>query len=315
MSNKIKDKKTVRKILIIVVPIMIAALASMIYFYMQLKKIEVASMPETNQELNISDDAASLDKEITNIALLGLDKRSDNETGRSDSIMILSIDRKHNKLKLLSIMRDTYVNIEGHDMTKINHAYAYGGENLSIKTLNQNFNLNIKDFVTIDFQEMKSIVNSLGGVEIEIKDYELKSMKAVGITTPGKYNLNGEQALAYSRIRYQGNGDYERTERQRTVLMGIFEKIRSQGALKYPSIASSLLPFVKTSLSPEEILNIGTYIFTSHINTIEQVRFPAESYSQGKMINGVYYLVTDLKATTDQINSFIYEENKMSSNK
>jgi len=315
VSNKIKDKKAARKILIISVPIIIIALASMIYFYMQLKKIEVASMPETNQELNINDKAASLDKEVTNIALLGLDKRSDNETGRSDSIMILSIDRKHNKVKLSSIMRDTYVNIEGHDMTKINHAYAYGGENLSIKTLNQNFNLNIKDFVTIDFQEMKSIVNSLGGVEIEIKDYELQPMKAVGITTPGKYNLNGEQALAYSRIRYQGNGDYERTERQRTVLMGIFEKIRSQGALKYPSIASSLLPFVKTSLSPEEILNIGTYIFTSHIDTIEQVRFPAESYSQGKMINGVYYLVTDLKATADQINSFIYEENKMSSNK
>ncbi len=146
------------------------------------------------------------------------------ERGRSDSIIILSIDYVHNKLKLSSVMRDTYVYVEGHGNTKINHAYAYGGPVLAIKTLNSNFDLNIKDFVAVDFEGFKKIIDILGGVEIEIKDYELPTMETVGIYEAGIYNLNGEQALAYSRIRKQGSGDYERTDRQRRVLEALFRK-------------------------------------------------------------------------------------------
>ena len=205
-------------------------------------------------------------------------------------------------------MRDTYVYVEGHGNTKINHAYAYGGPVLAIKTLNSNFDLNIKDFVAVDFEGFKKIIDMLGGVEIEIKDYELPTMETVGIYDAGTYNLNGEQALAYSRIRKQGNGDYERTERQRRVLEALFQKIRGGGIIKFPALVSSLVPYAETSLETDEMLNLGTSVFTHNISSLDQVRFPLDSISEEKTINRVWYLVTDLDATGDQINEFIYDD-------
>lgn len=280
------------------------------YLYFQLNKIAKVEIPKTNDELKISKDASGLDTDITNIALFGVDRRSESEEGRSDSIMILSIDKKHNKLKLSSVMRDTYVNVEGHGMTKITHAYAYGGVALAIKTLNSNFDLNIKDYVTVDFEGLQNIIDSLGGVQVDIKSYELPTMKTVGVTSSGTSNLNGTQALAYSRIRYQGNGDYERTDRQRTVLTALFTKIKAGGVVKFPAVVSKLLPYTETSLNQGSILTMGTSIFTANMSTLEQVRFPVDGYCQGKTIGGVYYLVTDLKATTEQIHKFIYQDQK-----
>lgn len=246
--------------------------------------------------------------DILNIALFGIDRRSKKETGRSDCIIILSIDKKYDKLKISSIMRDTYVKINGHGMTKINHAYAYGGPQLAVKTINENFNMNIREYVTVDFQGLKNIINTLGGIEIEIKDYEIPSMKYVGIYSEGKYNLNGTQALAYLRIRYQGNGDYERTERQRIVLSKIISKIKDEKFSKYPQLIEQLISNVETNIKKADILKIGISIFTSKIDKIEMDRFPRDGYWTGKMINGVWYIVADLKATTEQLHEYIWED-------
>jgi LCP family protein required for cell wall assembly len=240
--------------------------------------------------------------------LFGLDRRDASERGRSDSIIIISIDYVHSKLKLSSVMRDTYVYVEGHGNTKINHAYAYGGPALAIKTLNSNFDLDIKEFIAVDFEGFKKIINMLGGVEMEIKSYELPTMETVGIYEPGVYNLNGEQALAYSRIRKQGNGDYERTDRQRRVLEALFQKTKGGGIIKFPGLVSSLAPYIETSLETDEMLNLGASVFAHNISSLEQVRFPLDSISQEKTINRVWYLVTDLETTGDQINEFIYDD-------
>jgi LCP family protein required for cell wall assembly len=205
-------------------------------------------------------------------------------------------------------MRDTYVYVEGHGNTKIDHAYAYGGPVLAIKTLNSNFDLNIKDFVAVDFEGFKKIIDILGGVEIEIKDYELPTMETVGIYEAGLYNLNGEQALAYSRIRKQGGGDYERTERQRRVLEALFEKTTGGGIIKFPVLVSNIVPYTETSLETDEMLNLGNSLFKHNISNLDQVRFPLDSISEEKTINGVWYLVTDLERTGEQINEFIYDD-------
>ncbi|MDZ7548740.1 LCP family protein, partial [Clostridium perfringens] len=136
--------------------------------------------------------------------------------GRSDSIMILTLDSVHNKLKLTSIMRDSYVNIPGRGLDKINHAYAFGGPELAVRTLNENFDLNIKEFMAVDFTSLPTIIDKLGGVTINIIPEEISHIP--GITSAGNQVLNGKQALAYSRIRYASGGDYKRTERQRTVV-------------------------------------------------------------------------------------------------
>nr|WP_281418728.1 LCP family protein [Clostridium frigoris] len=137
------------------------------------------------------------------------------KTSLSDSIMIVSIDSNNKKIKISSIMRDTYVKIKGHGQTKITHAYAYGGPQLAIRTINENFNLNIRDYITLDFFSFEKIIDAIGSVSIDIKQDEISPIndkivevskiekKSVPkITKPGLQNLNGLQAVAYTRVRF-----------------------------------------------------------------------------------------------------------------
>jgi LCP family protein required for cell wall assembly len=269
--------------------------------------VEKIEKTQENKRNEKSPEDSNDSKNITNIALFGIDQEEGN-TGRSDAIMILTIDEIHGKIKLSSIMRDSYVNIDGRGMDKINHAYAFGGPQLAIKTINTNYELNIKDFVTVNFTTLPKIIDALGGVEITIKDYEISRLSHVGITEAGTYNLNGKQALAYSRIRYVGNGDYERTERQRTVLDRVFSKLVKIKPTEMPGVMSELLPMVKTNLSNGEILGLGKTVLDLGLSKIEQQRFPLDEFSNGKMINSVWYLVFDQKATNEQIYSYIFED-------
>lgn len=223
--------------------------------------------------------------DIINIALLGIDKMASDDTGRSDSTMVVSIDKKDKKIKMVSIMRDSYVKIDGHGRDKLNHAYAYGGPQLTMKTLNQNFGLNIKDYVAVNFQNMAEIVDALGGIDINVRADELneknpyninfyikeisilkKVKKPPLVTKTGMQHLNGIQAVAYSRIRYAGDGDFERTERQREVLTQLFDKIKSAGVMKLPGIANNLMQYVTTSLDAGDIISLGTDVLKSGLN-------------------------------------------------
>lgn len=206
-------------------------------------------------------------------------------------------------------MRDSYVNIPGRGYDKINHAYAFGRDQLAIKTINQNFGLNIDNFVKINFDNMEHLIDALGGIKMEIKDFEIPGVSYAGITKAGVYNLNGKQALAYSRIR-KVDGDSERTERQRKVLTEMFNKISSVGPTELPGLMNKLLPYVQTSLSNGDILNMGLKVSKSGIKNIEQQRFPLENFSEGKLINEIYYLTFDEKATREQIYNYIFEDIK-----
>ena len=168
----------------------------------------------SEEELNKYDNH----KKITNIALLGID--SEDGFGRSDSIMIATIDPVHDKLKISSIMRDCYVNIYGHGYDKINHAYAFGSAPLSIKTINETFGLNIENFVAVDFSSLPIIIDMLGGLELDITNEEVKyinfyideinrldNRNSSNIWTAGSQHVDGVQALAYTRIRYTSGGD------------------------------------------------------------------------------------------------------------
>lgn len=265
------------------------------------KAEETESKPESTPTEDVKP------KNITNIALFGVDAPK-GEAGRSDTIMIFTIDEFHKKLKLTSIMRDSYVNIEGHGMDKINHAYAFGGPQLAIKTINQNFKLNVKDFLLVNFSTLPQIVDTLGGVQMDIKDYEVSSLQGEGINAPGTYTLNGNQTLSYSRIRYVGNGDYERTERQRTVLKAVFSKMVNSDKAKLPSMIQKLFPMIETSLSNTDIVSLGSKTLDMDIKNLELQRFPLDAGSTGKMINSIWYLTFDLEAASKQVFSYIFED-------
>lgn len=298
--------------------------AAAIYGYSFFDKINTVKIdtddlgidPETDKKL-------SSYSNIQNIALFGVDAEQ-GDVGRSDSIMILTIDKNNNKVKLTSIMRDSYVNIIGRSKDKLNHAYAYGGAQLAMQTLNNNFDLNIKDFASVNFSGLQKIIDILGGVEVTITQDEIPHManyvnsinsftkeKAETIKTPGTYNLNGTQALAYTRIRYTEGNDYKRTERQRTVLTQVFEKIKQTSVTEWPSLLNEILPLVETSMDTSEILGLGNSIIKMGNVQVEQERFPLDEDCEGTMIDGVYYLQFDEEATVVSIHDYIFEDTKI----
>lgn len=281
-----------------------------------LNQVERAELNGTDEDLGI-DTSVWKDEDVINIALFGVDSRQEVNEGRSDAIMVASFDAEHHKVKVVSIMRDSEVKVSGHGRTKINHAYAYGGAELAIKTLNQNFGLNIKDYITVNFYQLADVVDALGGLEIEITEAERKHMNlyikeaanAVGkkyktVKESGLQLLTGEQVVAYARIRKIGNSDFQRTERQRLVIEKVFEKVMDTSVLRYPSLLNSVLPMIETSLSNSDILGIASRVVMFGKPTFEQGRFPLD----GEYRSGGGNLIYDLEEASEKFHRFLYED-------
>jgi len=311
-DKKIKSKKkskgltTGKKVLIIIATILIFSLSALgSYLLSMVGKLNNVGLDDSDLGIEKSKNTSS---KIKNIVLFGIDQ-TEGDIGRSDAIIIATVDSLHKKLKLTSISRDSYVNIEGHGYDKLNHAYAYGQEELAIKTINKTFGLDITDYAKVNFNNLKDIIDTLGGIDITVEDSELGDLNGV-ISTSGRQHVNGTQALAYSRIRKNSGGDDSRTERQRMLLTEIFNKVSTVGILKLPSMVNDILPHVQTSLSTSEVLSLGTKVLTSGITDIEQLRFPLAEHSKGDKINNIYYTTFDEEITKEQIQKYIYEDIK-----
>lgn len=320
---KNRDDLMKRKPLIITISIVAAVLLIFggIYFYTSsmLNKIKKVQIPQKNEDLGISSEPSEA-KGVVNIVFFGLDRRNPDQASRSDSIMVVSIDNENKKVKVTSLMRDMYVPIPGKESNRINAAYAYGGPVLGIKTINTNFNLDIKNYVAVDFFGLEKLIDKVGGVQINVSAAEAKVLNSYlgelnnlnGDTTSnvkaGLQTLNGRQAVAYSRIRYVGHADYERTERQRRVLNELFKKIKAQGTVKIPGIISQLLPYVETSLTNSEILDYTLECMKFNTNSIDQYRLPVDGSFKSESIRGMSVLVPDMEKNKSLLHEFIYGE-------
>ena len=278
-----------------------------------------------------------IDKKIVNIALFGIDTRSAKSfKGNSDSIMVLSINTETKKVKIVSIMRDSLVAIEKDGRTsyrKINSAYATSPE-LAIKTINQNFGLDISEYATVNFFGMAEIIDAVGGIDAELTYQEVSTThkdgfnglvkrhcKTIGvdpephyITTAGKHHLNGIQAVAYSRIRkyvniWGTNNDFGRTDRQRYVMEQLFNKALTLEKSKYVKLVKALIPYTETSLSYSEIMGLAFDVLLSS-PTFEQTRMPLSEYQMRSpnipSVGSVVYY--DLHFAKDLLHAFFYED-------
>lgn len=309
MNTYKKNKSKKKKILIYSIITILAIIGIVIaggYIYINKTLDKVESIEVNTDNIGINTETKEEFKEIKNIALLGIDSRDDDLVGRSDSIMILTLDSVHNKIKLSSIMRDSYVNIDGHGMDKMNHAYAFGGAELALKTLNENFDLNISEVMVVNFSSLVNIIDKIGGVNINITDEEVSHIS--GISSPGEHLLNGNQALAYSRIRYATGGDYKRTERQRTVINSIFNKLKNTSLTEYPQLVNEFLPYIQTNMSKSALLGLGTEFSGLATKGIEQDRFPRDQQAEGQMINGTYYLTFDIENVKTSMKDYIFND-------
>lgn len=273
-------------------------------------------------ELNMSDIVVNdKDDNMNNyqtIALFGVDNQ-DNKIkdvgSRTDTIIIVSINKSSKDVKLMSIYRDTYVSIDG-EYDKINAAYAYGGPEQAINTINRNLDLNITDFATVNFKALADAVDILGGIELTIKsekelenlnDYIGNMNKINGGDSPkfdevGTYTFDGNQAVAYSRIRYMEGGDHERANHQRLVVEGIVKKVKQQ-PWKLKALADTVIPQCKTSLSTGDITSLTMSLLRYSI--VDSQAYPFESVDE--RYGGIYYgFPLTVYSNTVQAHEYLY---------
>lgn len=258
---------------------------------------------------------------ITNILLLGSDARNLDEQARADAILILSIDNIHKNLKLVSIMRDSYVKIPGHGEQKINHAYSIGGVDLLIETIEENFNIKLNNYSIINFNGFQQFIDSIGGLDLDVSSIEMNEMNKFIpevnpkdphlVQNPGFQHLDGQQVLSYARIRKVGNGDYDRTKRQREVISAIIDKLKDTSILKYPLVASKLFPCIKTNTDIGEILNYAYTVYKINNFTPEQMLIPVPEITESKILkNKGWVLLMDIEQNAKIMNDFIFNNIK-----
>lgn len=276
-GERLKEKKKMgllpKILLSIFIGIIIIVLVAVgsAYFWAKHKWGQMEYVNLTSSDIEINPGVNESLKGYRNMVLLGLDAREDSfGTGnRSDCIMIISLNQETKEVKIASVYRDTYLNIDGHGLDKVTHAYSYGGPKLALSTLNKNLDLNITDFAAINFDTVHTVVDSVGGVTINIEPDELKYINgyigalnkqfgtnAANVTTTGPQTLNGVQALAYSRIRYTEGGDYKRAERMRDVLIAVFEKAKTMSVSELNSLSDTILPHVSTNIDINEAISM-----------------------------------------------------------
>ncbi|MGL4656018.1 MAG: LCP family protein [Sarcina sp.] len=321
-------KKSKKKLIIIISIVIILILVGAIgggYYYVNnsLNKLNRVKIDTNNLGINKEMNSINKVNGLTNIVIFGVDEPK-GTPGRSDTIMIATINKNNDTLKLTSIMRDSYVNIPGYGMDKINAAYAFGGPTLALKTLNEDYGMNLKYYVTEDFTTLPTLVNMLHGVTVNLTQAEINAMvspqkqlnsifkeNAPILTKPGTYTLDGIQAMAYSRIRDGVGGDYARTYRQRQMMQQLYTKIKALPVTEIPGMIDKLIPTIQTNLTNEQIMSLGEEILQMGVPTIQQARFPLNSQSHGEMISGQWYLAFNQEKTTDELHDFIYKNQAM----
>lgn len=229
---------------------------------------------------------------VRSVLVIGTDGRSAEERGRSDSMILVSMNSKTNEIIMTSFMRDSYVEIPDNGWDKLNAAYAYGGPELLMDTIEYNFDVRIDDYVSVDFASFVSVVDAVGGIDIEVSDAEAEQINIILISevnelmgddrnsdlldSGGKLHLNGKQALSYSRIRNVGNNDFERTERQRRVMSLIFAKLKTFRPSMFKNLASDVIPDVCTNMTDMKMYLLSLRAPFAIGYKTKQIQIPAE---------------------------------------
>ena len=304
--HKEKNKKGLKTfgIIVLVLLIILAIIVGGTFAFVHSKLSKMQQVDLNEDDLNVSAQAEQQLAEYRNIAIFGVDSRDDSydKGNRSDCIIIASINNKTKEVKLISVYRDTYVQIEGHGLDKITHAYSYGEAPLAIKTLNTNLDLNIKEFATVNFDVVKETVDYIGGISMPITSEEVGHIS--GITKPGTYTLTGEQALAYSRIRYASGGDYKRTERMRDVLTAVANKVKTLNISQLNGFVDTILPKVYTNITSADIFSMMPSIASYKIT--DSIGWPYET--KGITLDRWYGIPITLESNVKRLHQEAFNE-------
>ena len=319
-----KRQRRKRKLILFAVEVLvILILLAALFVIIKLNKLNnTGDLDEDKLNINIDAKTQELLDGYTNIALFGIDNRSTGkyESGNSDCIMIASINNDTKEVRLVSVYRDSFLAVDDDDnLRKLNAAYAKGGPTGAVAALNKNLDLDIKEYVAVDFNAVMEVVDALGGIELDITDKEAETMKiyinemnsvmgtnGTPVSGPGLQTVNGIQALAYCRDRYSGGDDYGRTERQRTVISKIIEKAKAASLPTLNKVIDELFPDISTSLSSSEILGLAASIKDYELADTQGWPFQLTTERMGGKLGDVV-VPTDLETNVNLLHQYLFD--------
>lgn len=286
--------------------------------YSQLEQIDYQQAGSGEIEVNPDIELAG----YTNVALFGVDSRESNlESSNSDAILVISIDHDNKTVKMVSVYRDTLLDTGDGDYRKCNAAYLKGGPEQAVSMLNTNLDLDISNYISVDFNAVAEIVDLVGGVTVTLTDEEVVYMNDYCVETSqvtggdyqpiepeigGTYELNGVQAVSYARIRYTAGNDFKRTERQREIIQLVTEKVKKASPATLYKIADTVLPMVKTNFSKTQILSMGMSMISYTIK--DSSGFPFELTGENLGDLGSCVIPTDLSLNVQELHELLFDD-------
>ena len=311
-----KKKRKKKKILFAVELIVLLFLAMGLFAAVKLGKMDRVSLKNI-----LINDGVGAQSGYRNIVIYGVDSREGQLTkdSHSDTIVICSINKNTKEVKMVSVYRDTYLDNTNGEFRKATECYFFGGPERSINMLNKNLDLDITDYVTVNFNAVVEAVDLIGGIDLDVteeeiqwingyqeENYAVTGAEPVLVTSAGYQHLNGTQTLAYCRIRYTDGYDFKRTERQRTVLTKIFEKAKSQGVPTLLSLADTMMPSISTSLSNTELIELLTSMGSYTLG--ENTGFPFDQYPINDSYAGDCVVPVNLANNVTKLHAFLFGE-------
>ncbi|MGI6577782.1 MAG: LCP family protein [Eubacteriales bacterium] len=260
-----------------------------------------------------------IEENVLNVLVIGTDV-SDNEKkiGRSDVMMLLTYNRETKEIHLTSFLRDIWIYIPNHGWDRLNAAFAYGGTGMLINTINENFDLDIQNYVLIDFDGLVSIVDILGGVEVQLTKAEAQLINSQTERdedklpeSDGTYLIDGTQALIHCRNRNSASGDFDRSQRQRDIMLAMFDRVKRENSVgKLTNLLMTAAEYVKTNIKMNTIIELGMEVITNDDLSIEQLRVPFDDTWYYASKDGRSVIVIDLVLNRDVLQNELYFENQ-----
>ena len=256
---------------------------------------------------------------VYSLLLIGVDTDRAGVTGRSDTMVLAVFNTRHQTLKLISFMRDMYVRIPGKGHSRLNAAYVYGGPDLLVKTINENFSVSIDGYLAVDFGLMAQLVDAIGGIDMVVLPEELKPLNGILqyyhfqrgmpedaglLQESGLVHLTGEQAMSYARIR-KIDSDFMRVERQQKVLAVIYQKLLTLDPSVLHDCVKRFAMEVKTNVTLSEALDLSLKVLSVKQYTVATLRIPIDKGSKSTIKNNAYILIPNLKKNIQAINLFL----------
>lgn len=319
-----KAAKKKRRMLIFGVEILVL-LALLVGFYVvrQLQKIQKPEFDQSEVQVNegISEEVVQTMKGYTTVALFGLDTRKAGQLGkgnRSDTMIIASINNDTKEVKLVSVYRDTYLDLTNGKYNKCNGAYSAGGPKQAVEMLNKNLDLDIEYYVSVDFAALTKVVDLLGGIEIDVDESEIEHLnnyteetsevtgvKTTKLTQTGLQTLDGVQATSYCRIRYTAGDDFKRTERQREVIMEIVNKAKSASITDINSIIDAVFPMIATNYTNDQLIAMAPEMIGYDI--VDTAGFPFDKATGTISGKGSCVIPVNLAENVKQLHEYLFD--------